>query len=415
MSCNFYPNPHTSKSSENLIEQVRLRILKHFHVNNFDDYTVIFTSNCTASLKIVGEAFQFENDGSFYYLSDSHTSVLGLREIVGTKHIIPLSRNFFREDEIPETTKNSLFVFPAQCNFNGYKYPLRTIEKIHMSDNNYVLLDAAAFASSNDLNLNSFKPDYVTISFYKIFGYPTGLGALIVSKRGAERLKKKYYGGGTIKIALTRENWHQKRDNIHEICEDGTLPFLEIITLQSSFKYMENLFGDSFMERISRHVFNLARYFYSHLKNMKHYNNEYVAVLYHDSNFEDIKTQSGIVNFNLKHANGSFIGYAEFASIAALHNIVIRTGCFCNPGSCQTFLKLTNEELLKHYNAGHFCGDYNDLIDGVPTGSIRVSFGYMNDKADADVLLQMIRKSFVQNEKSSLDKAFQEKEVQIQI
>ena len=403
MSCNFYPNPHTSKSSENLIDQGRLRILKHFHVNNYDDYSVIFTSNCTASLKIVGEAFQFVDNGSFYYLSDSHTSVLGLREIVKTKNIISLSRNFFKEDKVPETMKNSLIAYPAQCNFNGNKYPLKMIEKIHQRDNNYVLLDAAGYASTNDLDLSLFKPDYVTLSFYKIFGYPTGLGALIVSKRGAEKLKKKYYGGGTIKIALTRENWHQKRDKLHEIFEDGTLPFLEIINLQRSFKYFENLFGDFFMKRISRHVFNLGRYFYMQLKNMKHYNNEAVAVLYHDSNFEDITTQSGIVNFNLKHANGTYIGYAEIASITSLHNIVIRTGCFCNPGSCQTFLNLTKEDLLKHFNAGHICGDFNDLVDGFPTGSIRVSFGYMNDKADADILLELIRKCYVQTEETSLN------------
>ncbi|XP_070508308.1 molybdenum cofactor sulfurase 3 [Chironomus tepperi] len=401
---NFYPNPHTSKTSENLIDQVRLRILKHFHVNNYDDYTVIFTSNCTNGLKIVGETFQFDDNGSFYYQSDSHTSVLGLREIVNTKDIIPLSRNFFKEDCALETMKNSLIAFPAQCNFNGYKFPLKIIEKIHLGDNNYVLLDAAAYASSNDLDLNLCKADYVTVSFYKIFGYPTGLGALIVSKRGAEKLKKKYYGGGTVKIALTRENWHQKRDNLHEIYEDGTIPFLEIISLQSSFNYMENLLGDSFMKRISRHVFNLAKYFYVHLKSMKHYNNEDVAVLYHDTSFEDITTQSGIVNFNLKHANGSFIGFAEFASIAALHNLIVRTGCFCNPGSCQTFLNLTNEDLLKHFNAGHVCGDDNDLVDNIPTGSIRVSFGYMNDKVDAETVLDIIRKCYVQTEESSLDK-----------
>ncbi|CAG9803707.1 unnamed protein product [Chironomus riparius] len=398
LSLNFYPNPHTSKSSENIIDQVRLRILRHFHVKNFDDYTVIFTSNCTAALKIVGETFTFDDNGSFYYLSDSHTSVLGLREIVNTRSIIHLSRSFFKEDNVLETMKNSLFAFPAQCNYNGYKYPLKIIEKIHLRDNNYVLLDAAGFASTNDLDLNLFKADYVSVSFYKIFGHPTGLGALIVSKRGAEKLKKKYYGGGTVKIALTRENWHQKRDKLHEIFEDGTLPFLQIISLQSSFKYMESLLGDSFIKRISRHVFNLARYFYTHLKNMKHFNNEDVAVLYHDTIFEDITTQSGVVNFNLKHANGSFIGYAEFASIAALHNVIIRTGCFCNPGSCQTFLKLDREDLLKHFNAGHVCGDDHDLVDGFPTGSIRVSFGYMNDKTDADVLLEIIRKYYAQTE-----------------
>ena len=40
----------------------------------------------------------------------------------------------------------------------------------------YVLLDAASYASTSPLDLSAVKPDFVPISFYKIFGYPTGLG-----------------------------------------------------------------------------------------------------------------------------------------------------------------------------------------------------------------------------------------------
>jgi molybdenum cofactor sulfurtransferase len=40
----------------------------------------------------------------------------------------------------------------------------------------YVLLDAAAFVSTTPLNLDVYNPDFVTLSFYKMFGFPTGLG-----------------------------------------------------------------------------------------------------------------------------------------------------------------------------------------------------------------------------------------------
>ena len=43
-----------------------------------------------------------------------------------------------------------------------------------------VLLDAAAFVPTQPLDLRQYPADFVTISFYKIFGYPTGLGALLV-------------------------------------------------------------------------------------------------------------------------------------------------------------------------------------------------------------------------------------------
>ena len=46
------------------------------------------------------------------------------------------------------------------------------------------------------------------------------------------------------------------------------------------------------------------------------------------------------------------------------------------------------------YEAGHVCGDMVDLINGKPTGSVRISFGYMSSQADVDTLLQLIREGF---------------------
>ena len=41
------------------------------------------------------------------------------------------------------------------------------------------------------------------------------------------------------------------------------------------------------------------------------------------------------------------------------------------------------------------CWDDHDLIDGVPTGSIRISFGYMNTRNDAERFVDFIEKYFV--------------------
>lgn len=328
-------------------------------------------------------------------MTDSHTSVLGLREIVKTKKIIPILRDELEIIDISSETGNNLIAFPAQCNFNGTKYPLSLIEKYHKHSRNYVLLDAASFVSTCRLDLSVYKPDYVCMSFYKIFGYPTGLGALLVSKRGAQELQKHYYGGGTVKIALTRTNWHQKRDSLQERFEDGTIDFLGAVALQTCFKYMEDLLGLSFSDRVARHVFNLGAYLFHNLKALTHYNGKPVVELYHSNNFDNIKLQGGTVNFNIMHADGSYVGYGEFACIATLHNIVIRTSCFCNPGSCQTYLKLTHQDLMKQFNSGHICGDFNDLVDGAPTGSIRVSFSYMTTKENVDKLIEVVKSYYM--------------------
>ena len=50
---------------------------------------------------------------------------------------------------------------------------------------------------------------------------------------------------------------------------------------------------------------------------------------------------------------------------------------------------------MSNHAAGHVCGDSMDLINGKPTGSIRVSFGYYSIKADADKVLDIIRKNYL--------------------
>lgn len=226
---NVYCNPHTSKLTDDHIDQVRYKIL-HWLNTTSDEYSVIFTSGATASLKILAESFDFGDSspsGCFSYLRDNHTSVLGMREIVKTKNIICIERDQLLCGKFSESIANkgnSLLVYPAQCNFSGFKYPLSAIQNFQTAkgvaidhSNQYVCLDAAAFLSTNPLDLSEWHPDFVCVSFYKIFGYPTGLGALIVSRRGENVLKKSYYGGGTVKISLSnRSGWHRKRDSIHE-------------------------------------------------------------------------------------------------------------------------------------------------------------------------------------------------------
>ena len=43
-------------------------------------YTVVFTANATGALKLVGEAFPFNESSSFVLGADSHNSVHGIRQ-----------------------------------------------------------------------------------------------------------------------------------------------------------------------------------------------------------------------------------------------------------------------------------------------------------------------------------------------
>lgn len=69
---------------------------------------------------------------------------------------------------------------------------------------------------------------------------------------------------------------------------------------------------------------------------------------------------------------------------------------FCNTGACQKFLILSNEQIKNNLSAGHICGDDVDLIAGKPTGSVRISFGYMSSFTDAQTFLNFLEECFLE-------------------
>nr|XP_033786524.1 molybdenum cofactor sulfurase isoform X1 [Geotrypetes seraphini] len=416
---NIYGNPHSqnirSRLTQDTIEHVRYRILQHFNTSA-DDYSVIFTSGSTAALKMVGETFPWipessEGPGSYFcYLTDNHTSVVGIRAITASKNVLSIS---VTPEEIPPLERNCttikehhcniphLFCFPAQSNFSGTKYPLSWIQKVQSGTlcvkstpgKWFVLLDAASYVSTSPLDLALHPADFVCLSFYKIFGFPTGLGALLVSNKIAPFLKKTYFGGGTAATYLTGEDFYIPRKSVSTRFEDGTCSFLDIIALKHGFDIMEKLTGG--MENIKEHTFALAYYTYTVLAGLKHPNGSPVAQIYNDTEFKSSDMQGPIINLNVLDEQGHVIGFSQVDKLASLYHIQFRTGCFCNNGACQKHLGASAEDMKKFFQAGHVCGDDVDLIDGRPTGSIRISFGYMSTFEDSQAFLKFIVDCFL--------------------
>jgi molybdenum cofactor sulfurtransferase len=61
------------------------------------------------------------------------------------------------------------------------------------------LIDCAALASSTRISLRA-QPfaDAIAVSFYKMFGYPTGVGGLIAKKEFIEKLERRWFSGGSV-------------------------------------------------------------------------------------------------------------------------------------------------------------------------------------------------------------------------
>lgn len=85
-----YANPHSAALPiANRISAVRARILSFFNAS-FLDYTVIFTANSTAALKLLAESINW-NPLKFAYLADSsHHSVVGILSLLIILQVLTL-------------------------------------------------------------------------------------------------------------------------------------------------------------------------------------------------------------------------------------------------------------------------------------------------------------------------------------
>ena len=68
----------SSQLSSTRVAEARAAVLKFFDAP--EEYTVVFTANTTASLKLVGESYPFDSGSSYVLPADCHNSVNGIRQ-----------------------------------------------------------------------------------------------------------------------------------------------------------------------------------------------------------------------------------------------------------------------------------------------------------------------------------------------
>ncbi|KAK6519173.1 hypothetical protein TWF281_003862 [Arthrobotrys megalospora] len=407
LTSNLFGNPHSASPSSMLsserVETVRSRVLKFFNASP-EHFDLVFVANATAGIKVVMDGFRDLEGGYWYgYHRDSHTSLVGVREHAKA------SQCFQSDDEVdnwistPSTPEDDaitkLVAYPAQSNMNGRRSPLKWCGQIRKKKSNaYTLLDAAAFLTTGCLDLSNHEdaPDFICMSFYKIFGFPD-LGGLIVRKSSADVLtKRKYFGGGTVQMVITiGPAWHSKRKEVHESLEDGTLPFHNIVALGHAMDVYAELYGSP--KQVSAHASGLAKAAYDRLSNLRYSNGAPVCEIYKDdrSSYKDATTQGPTVAFNICRSDGSWVGKSKVEEAAIRNNIHIRSGGVCNPGGVSTVLQLNSLEMKKNFDAGMVCGDKHDLMAGRPTGIVRISFGAMSSMDDVEKFISFVEQTYV--------------------
>lgn len=385
-------NPHSvspsSHAATTLVEEARRAVLDYFEAD--DRYTAIFTLNASGALKLVGEAFPFSPDGGLLLTFDNHNSVNGLREFASARRApvsyIPLTLPELRLDLASmraqlatPSTASRLFAFPAQSNFSGVKHPLSIVAEAQAAGWR-VLLDAAAFVPTNRLSLRDVQPDFVTLSFYKMFGYPTGVGALLVRRDALSVLQRPWFAGGTVNFATVQGRSHVLSDGEAGF-EDGTLDYLGIPAVTIGLRHLQRV-G---VEQIHARVQGLTAWLIDQLLALVHTNGRPMVRIYGPTRMVD---RGATITLNLYDPEGRLLDYRRLEELAGARGLALRTGCFCNPGAGEAAESLTEADM-------HLAATLGDDITlarfvalmeargGKAAGAVRVSFGIASNVSDA--------------------------------
>jgi selenocysteine lyase/cysteine desulfurase len=391
-----FGNPHssnpTSMAMTQLDERARHYVLDYFNASP-DEYVVIFTQNASGALKLVGESYPFAAGGCYLLTFDNHNSVNGIREFARHKGAeivyVPVLPPDLRVDEQKldacldsgQPGHNNLFAYPAQSNFSGVQHPLEWIEKAQARGWD-VLVDAAAFAPTNRLDLSRWKPDFVDLSFYKIFGYPTGIGCLIARRKALTKLRRPWFAGGTITIASVQGDGYYLADG-EAAFEDGTINYLNIPAVEIGLKYIASIDVAVIHER----VMCLAGWLLDHLLNLRHSTGMPLVRLYGPP---DTHMRGGTITVNFFDPHGKNFDFRRVEAEANKANISLRTGCFCNPGAGEIANNLTREDMAACFvNEERMTFEQFILVmDGRASGAVRVSLGLASNFADVYRFMQ---------------------------
>jgi selenocysteine lyase/cysteine desulfurase len=252
-----------------------------------------------------------------------------------------------------------------------------------------VLLDAAAFVPTNQLDLKAVKPDFVSLSFYKMFGFPTGVGALLIRKSAYSVLRRPWFAGGTVNFTSVQARAHMLYTG-EAAFEDGTLNYLSIPAVEVGLRHVQRI-G---IETISERVRCLADWLLGELLSLQHSNGRPAIRIYGPAS---TISRGATLTMNVYDADGHLLDYRRVEELAGAQGISLRTGCFCNPGTGEIAEGLTEDDMVAGYslkediNLQSFVKLLQVRGQNKSAGAIRASFGIASNFADAWHFLEFIR------------------------
>ncbi|KAG2746097.1 PLP-dependent transferase [Suillus brevipes Sb2] len=387
---NTHSVSNSSKLSTRYADEARDAVLSFFRAP--PGYTVVFTANATAALKLVGEAYPFKSNSGYILGADSHNSVHGIREYASRRgaevHYIPsTSTGGF----VLSTAKNilsqhrpqdhsSLFALTGLSNITNAKNPLSIIG-FASSLGYHTLLDAAALAPSSVISLSETPVDAMVVSFYKMFGYPTGVGALIVKESFLDILERPWFAGGTVDVVQVPGSIFTRTSVLHEQFEDGTINFMTLPAVTDGLRFLS-----AYLPFLPLRLSCLTHYLITSLSRLRH-DSAGTPVVKILSKLPSRRLKSvgeqgdsgSTISLIFLSPSGEMTPNSFIEHVAVSRNISLRTGCMCNPGGAASLLGIQGQ--MERLYPGVTLKDFERVV-GRELGVVRISLGLASNFQD---------------------------------
>ncbi|KAF8308351.1 PLP-dependent transferase, partial [Clavulina sp. PMI_390] len=356
----------------------------------------------------VAEAYPYSRgaDSKLILPTDAHNSVNGMREFAikagAQVTYVPMEAPGKQTFKAPEDGAESLFVLTGQSNLSGLKGNLSLLAEAKSHGYN-TLLDAAALAPTTAISLRSLNNsvDAMAISLYKLIGYPTGIGCLVVRKEFLTKLQKPWFSGGSV-LVVQAPNMGRLLLDGHERWEDGTVNFLSLIAVPRGLQILHN-----HLPTLAQRLPHLMHFTLSSLASLKHANGKPVVDMHSPAGPDQYSpaTHGALISMSFLKPNGERFLPHDIENAASLANIHVRAGCLCNPGASTTLTGM--EDMLNGFDMKRIDAEGKEDTPASVTesyaenedmewfirdgGVVRMGFGLASNISDAATFVEFAR------------------------
>lgn len=346
---------HLSQVATMKHEEARAAVAAFIGAQSSDE--IVFTKGTTDAINALafsfGEAYIHEGDEIIVSGLEHHSNIVPWQMLCERKKAVlrhvPLKADLTLDlkaykDMLNEKTK--IVSIAHVSNVLGTIQPIEEIIRLAHERNIPVCIDGAQSVPHMQVDVQTLDCDFLAFSGHKMYG-PTGIGVLYGKREWLDKLPP-HEGGGEM---INHVRWSGTTYNeLPYKFEAGTPNFVGSYALQKAMEYIEQI-GWSAIEVHERELTEYCEELLNTIDGVRIYAAE--------------QPKAGVISFNLYNGE-QLIHPFDVGTLLDQQGVAVRTG--------------------------HHCAE--PLIDaiGVP-GTVRVSFGLYNDKADVDIFIAALKKA----------------------